>query len=297
VVEVLGLVEVRNVPREEEQDVVGWRTVLAQLYEALPVYGTSAFWRALEAVNLPLEVLAKCVRAAIACEDHQGRNRIVEIIIGRVQPLNEYWAKNILKHISGPADERYALICDLHADLDEKVIRALLDPKQLFWEENFLRCLGFERRHVYRSLMVREGYWCDPHVQRGKRVPRTLLVRLGSVVQQDDGDVYTFDIEDKQAQKRLLAIERTDLFQLVLHLPEKLKAVVLLIFWEGRTEKDAAQILGITDRTVRNRIRSALRLLQDLLEGERAGWVLSGGQPHVIGEKGCLRQYPNGRGK
>jgi DNA-directed RNA polymerase specialized sigma24 family protein len=71
------------------------------------------------------------------------------------------------------------------------------------------------------------------------------------------------------AQKDLLAVEHSDLPRLILDLPDKLKAVVLLIFWEGRTEKDTAVVLGITDRTVRNRLRDALEILRRKLEPER----------------------------
>ncbi|TMD92363.1 MAG: sigma-70 family RNA polymerase sigma factor, partial [Chloroflexi bacterium] len=53
-------------------------------------------------------------------------------------------------------------------------------------------------------------------------------------------------------------------------LPDKLKSVVLLVFWEGKTEKDTARILGISDRTVRNRLRDAFEVLRNALEPERA---------------------------
>jgi DNA-directed RNA polymerase specialized sigma24 family protein len=41
-----------------------------------------------------------------------------------------------------------------------------------------------------------------------------------------------------------------------------------MIFWEGRTEKDAAMILGVSDRTIRNRLREALKSLRVILEIE-----------------------------
>jgi DNA-directed RNA polymerase specialized sigma24 family protein len=40
------------------------------------------------------------------------------------------------------------------------------------------------------------------------------------------------------------------------------------LFWEGRSEKDTAQLLGITDRTVRNRRREALNVLREALDLE-----------------------------
>ncbi|HCF86725.1 MAG TPA: hypothetical protein DEV72_16185, partial [Ktedonobacter sp.] len=74
---------------------------------------------------------------------------------------------------------------------------------------------------------------------------------------------------DENAQKALLAVEHSDLPYFILDLPDKLKSVVLLVFWEGRTEKDTASVLGITDRTVRNRLQDAYEILRNKLEPER----------------------------
>jgi DNA-directed RNA polymerase specialized sigma24 family protein len=43
------------------------------------------------------------------------------------------------------------------------------------------------------------------------------------------------------------------------------------MFWEDRSEKDTARILGITDRTVRNRLREVSKILRSELELEREG--------------------------
>ena len=80
-------------------------------------------------------------------------------------------------------------------------------------------------------------------------------------------------VNDEQAQRALLAVEYADLPRLVLHLPEKLRTVVWLVFWEGRTEKDAARILGVTDRTVRNRLQEALKLLRKFPGMEKGAWL------------------------
>jgi RNA polymerase sigma factor (sigma-70 family) len=147
----------------------------------------------------------------------------------------------------------------------------LLDAKRSFWEENFLHCLRFEQQHTHRTFMLREGHWRDLRMHKGIRIPRTLMIRLDQAVQQEgEAYTYTIDVEDEQAEKTLLSVEQMSVFQYVLQLPEKLKATILLIFWEGRTEKEVARVLGITDRTVRNRIRKALQLLHDLLERESA---------------------------
>ncbi len=126
---------------------------------------------------------------------------------------------------------------DLFADLCERLMRSLMDMKRLFWEENFQHCLRFERQHVYQAFMTREGWWhhqlADGAVTR--RVPRERSESLDQPVRHADGEF---------------------------------KSVIWLIYWEGRTEKDAARILGVSDRTVRNRLQGALKSLRVNLESE-----------------------------
>lgn len=223
---------------------------LAQLHATLPTYGSITYWRIVEELDrhvaLPLEVIVKCIRAASAYGDAAGRNRTLDILFRRIAYSNEHWAHHVLRTARLSESEQALLVHDLYADICEGVIRAIMDPTRLFWEENFLHCLSFERKHVYHTFMRREGRWYS--IKRRDFLPL---------------------VEDEVARTALLTVEQSDIFALIVGLPEKLKAVVLLIFWEERTEKDVAQILGITDRTVRNRLKQALHLLYQKLEPER----------------------------
>lgn len=253
-----------------EQQVAGneRRSILAQSYSMLPDYGSSAFWKVIESTDTPLETLTKCFRVACLYEDDAGRNRLFSSIVRRLQVTNEAWARAVLRTLTVAEDIRTALIGDLCADLYEHLLYALLDSKKHFWEEHFLHCLRFERQHVYKAFMMREGYWHEAQVKRSARVPRTLLTRMDVPVQTNEQTPYALDIEDEQAQNALLAIEQTDVLLLIQRLPAKLKTVLLLLFWEGHSEKEVAQLLGITDRTVRNRKKEALALLRQALENE-----------------------------
>jgi len=269
--EVLGKVESDFASARAENcngEAVTRDAVLSCCCFTLPTYATEAFWRVVEAAETSLEMLVQCLRISVEYEDEQGRNAIFSTIICRIQSGNEHWAASVLKMLTISADERQALLNDLCADLYESLLRALLDTQRSFWEENFLHALQFERRHVYQAFMVREGRWSDREVKQGTRIPRALVMRLDQPLQQNDGDTCVLEIEDERAHKMLLAIETSDLLRLVLLLPVKLKAVVLLLFWEGRSEKDTARVLGITDRTVRNRRREALNLLREALDLE-----------------------------
>jgi RNA polymerase sigma factor (sigma-70 family) len=272
----IGIVEQKFSQIEEDADrgLIRRRIELANVYQTLPEYRSIEFWKIIGEPDikaaLPLEILVRCFRVAIARGDDIGRNRIIEVIFRRTQSSNECWAYHVLNSIHLGPDERNIFVHDLFADLCERVIRALMDRKRLFWEENFQHCLQFERKHTYQAFMTREGRWYHQQVDgtATRRIPRVLIESLDQPVMHSDGELWEPDIEDERAQQALLSVERSDLPLLILQLPEKLKSVIWLIFWEGRTEKDAAQILGITDRTVRNRLREALKSLRDILDSE-----------------------------
>ncbi len=243
--------------------------------DELPAYGSMAFWCIVEATNthtttaLSSEALVKYARLAMALGDDVGRKRILEAIFRRTARSNEHWVKHVLKTLPLCEDERKALSDDLNADLCEAVIRAVIDNKRVFWEENFQHCLSFERKHVYRAFMLREGRWNDLHIQKGVRIPRAMVESLDQPIQEPDGAIHEWYIEDELAAQALRAVELADLPLLVLHLPDTLKLVILLIFWEGRTEKETARVLKISDRTVRNRLHNALKILHSKLTSER----------------------------
>ena len=82
-VKVLGIVgQAISHPEEGDESnvaVVERRSAFAVVYNALPAYGSDAFWCAVEEPGKPLEVLVRCVRVAVARGDNTGRNCIIEI--------------------------------------------------------------------------------------------------------------------------------------------------------------------------------------------------------------------------
>ncbi len=241
----------------------------SQMYSySLPDYDSSAFWEVIERSETSLETLVKWFRIACLYEDERGSDRLLTVIVLRTQANNEAWARAILRTLAVAEDVRVALVSDLCADLYECLLRALRDQKKHYWEEHFWHCLRFERQHVYKAFMMREGYWHMPQVKQSTRVPRRLLMRIDEPLETHEQMLTTLDIEDEQAQNALLAMEQQDMLLLVEHLPPKLKGVLLLLFWEGLTEKEVAQLLKITDRTVRNRKREAFTLLRQALVNE-----------------------------
>ena len=256
-----------------EQAFAQRRTHLAQLFATLPSYGSPAYWYKLEESDmhlaLPLEVLVKCIRLSVLCRDRAGQKRTFEIVFRRIAASNIGWVQNVLRTSHFSVNEQALLMHDLYADICECIIRAVIDPTRLFWEENFSHCLNYERKHVYQTFMRREGRWHNDGNPASKHVSYQSSRSIDQSEQVRKRKVRIPVIEDEVARQALLAVEQSDIPALVIGLPAKLKAVVLLIFWEDRTEKDTANILGITDRTVRNRLKRALLLLHQKLEQER----------------------------
>lgn len=248
------------------------RQAFAHQYSALPVYGSLPYWHVVEENDtmfaLPLEVLVRCLRVSIARGDVEGRNRIMTCIIRRTQKDNQWWATYAINTLYIPANERREVVRDLFADLYERVIRSLIDADKTFWEENFYHCLRFERMHVFQIFLMREGWWKK---QQSERIPRNLIESLDAALRYSGEEHYDVAIEDELAQKAMLAVELSDVPLLLLRLPEYLQTVLVLHFWEGKTAKDIATLLDITDRTVRNRLQHALHLLRSELAQEREG--------------------------
>lgn len=262
----MELTDAVSADREHEQRLLHRRASLQATYEALASGDDSAFWRSAEAPDLPLEVLVRCVRACRSPDSVSRQRRLIEIIIRRTQHENECWAASLLAHLPLYQDERHMLIGDLCADLYECLVRALLDSERHFWEEHFYHCLRYERQHVYRAFMVREGRWRGREVAQGSRVPRTLMLSLERPPCLDDSSKPYLELEDHEAERMLRSVETNTLLSLVLLLPASLRMILLLLFWQELTEKEVARILNITDRTVRTRKRQALEQLRQTLQ-------------------------------
>ena len=249
------------------------RARLAGLYRTLPPYGSAEFWHLLErdeeAQTLPLEVLVRVLREeAMARGDTQAQRRIFAVIIARLQCSNEQWIHAVLSGERLLSGERQALAADLYADLCEQLLRAFLDPNQRFWEEAFHHCLRFARRHVYKSFMSREGYWRKTTSGPGQRIPRTLLESLERV-QREKKREDEWDVPDERAEQAFLLVEQKEIAALLSRLPVHLRTVVWLVFWEDCSMKRVGELLGISDRTVRNRLRAALAQLRRVLVAEQ----------------------------
>ncbi|GER92027.1 hypothetical protein KDW_61890 [Dictyobacter vulcani] len=247
-------------------DVNQRRSHLLKVFESLPTYDSQDFWPTVEQTDFPREVLVKSARVARQMQLEAIGKKLASIIIIRSSAKNEFWAKSIARKCYGLGwDEQRNMGLDLCADLNEAILKAVQDVQRHFWEENFVHCLNYERMHVYRSFMLREGRLNTAHVEKSRRVPRSLMYRLDDMVAYSDALHNPYEIEDEQAYAIFHAIDSSFLVDIVKRLPKRLAEVVLLSYWEDKTEKDIASRLGVSDRTVRNRLQVAIRVLSQAL--------------------------------
>jgi RNA polymerase sigma-70 factor (ECF subfamily) len=81
---------------------------------------------------------------------------------------------------------------------------------------------------------------------------------------QDDGDLpepkQTEPAEDQW-------IRRADLVSALDHLPEPIREVVLLRYFQGMEQAEIAAVVGIPQGTVKSRLHRGIRMLRDRLKG------------------------------
>jgi RNA polymerase sigma factor (sigma-70 family) len=74
--------------------------------------------------------------------------------------------------------------------------------------------------------------------------------------------------KEKFAGEPATLAEWTEFHNKVEQLPDAEREVFNLLWYEGLSQIDAAKILGVTDRTIKNRWRNAKMLLKNILDGE-----------------------------
>jgi len=232
------------------------------------IYNAAAFWAFANDRKTPLELLVKILRSDIFNDDKRTRDDLFEIINKRICSDNERWAYQKVKSLQVSYEERQFLLHDLCADLDFAIYRSLIDKTKYYWEEKFSTSLYFERKHVFSRFIQYECFWKPGHVKQGVRIPRIQMVSIDKMMQDIYGLDFSLDIEDSQVQRMMESVELSHVRQCVLKIPYHLRVVVYLMHWNGRSRKEIAQLLHVSDRTVRNRLHAAYDLLRDALTAE-----------------------------
>lgn len=75
-----------------------------------------------------------------------------------------------------------------------------------------------------------------------------------------------YPLEEKAAERE----DYSDLYQAIIRLPQDIRICVTLYYMEGYSVKEVADLLEVTESTVKNRLARARRRLRDDLEPEVA---------------------------
>ena len=77
----------------------------------------------------------------------------------------------------------------------------------------------------------------------------------------EDGVPLVDQVADASAQDAFDQAELSDLLALVMTLPADQRMIIFDRFWDGLPQEETAEKLGISDRMVRNRLKTILRNL------------------------------------
>ncbi len=261
---------------DTQEDVYAQRRAqLEAQFDALPPVGSGDYWRRIEeptaARRLPLEVLARCLRERRATGAYPNAERIMNVILRRVQSQVRKWSW----HIAGQA--RSGMKPELQQDLEQecyvKLWEELTDDVDdetfllTHFEAAFLRL----RQHVAHYAMEKAGDWQRPGVEKPTRVPRSEIDSL-QAASESESDVSLGDqLEDTSAQAAFRQADISDLLEKVRELPEDQRTVVIDRFWENLTQDETAAKLGVSPRMVRYLLKKALRELGVRYSGGEEG--------------------------
>lgn len=164
-----------------------------------------------------------------------------------------------------PALLRYAVMLTGDPHLAQDVVQETMVRAQLKWR----RVARADRPELYVKRMVTNQYlgW-----RRGAWFRRTVLRdEVG------DGQAAAPGPDPAEA-----SAERDEMWARLSRLPRRQRAAVVLRFYEGLTDTEIADVLGVAAGTVRAHISRALATLRDGLLADRTESVLvraGGGRP------------------
>jgi RNA polymerase sigma factor (sigma-70 family) len=245
------------------------RAQLEALFHELPPPGSADYWRRIEEPvaeqRLPLEVLARCLRERIATGVGEDAGRIFNVIVARIKRNVGWWAGSIASQArSGTGSQESE---DLEQECYKAIWEELVGKPRTFLLESFSHGLERIRQHVAHSEMRRSGEWKRKGVEKPTRIPREALESLQAEQDNESDPSHGSQAIDTTAQDAFDLADYSDLLGQVDRLSREDRAVINGLFYDGRTQAEIAAELGVTDRTIRNRLKAILKELRRRYEG------------------------------
>lgn len=80
--------------------------------------------------------------------------------------------------------------------------------------------------------------------------------------------VLTEEMEEQKAEPQMDTVGKMDLYHAIQTLPDQLRSIVILRFFEDMKLADIAEIMSAPESTIKTRLRSALKQLFNKMEGD-----------------------------
>jgi RNA polymerase sigma factor (sigma-70 family) len=241
------------------------RDELDTQFTALPPVGTDEYWQSIEGAGaqqaLPLEILACCFRDRLGEGAATDAERIFKVVLRRVQSPTQRWAEAIASRARTRMKRELAE--DLEQECYMKLWEELAGNGPTFLLVHFAFAYGRLQGHVAHEVMEQAGEWQRRAVKRPTRIPVGQMVNLHAGAE-DEGEVPLDEqLADPSAQDAVDRAELSDLPALVMTLTTDQRMIILDRFWRGRPQEETAAELGISDRMVRNRLKTILGKLSE----------------------------------
>ena len=200
---------------------------------------------------------------AAATTDSQLLNCISRYQVGDAAALNELigrayermrgLTRKLLRTF--PAVRRW----DETDDVLQNVWLRLLNTLQKTPPGSVREFFALSARAVRRELLDLKRHYCGPE---------GMAAHHSTNAGRDSGQTPRYDRADDACEPSRLA-EWFEFHERVDQLPDHLRAVIDLVYYHGATQAEAAEVLGVTVRTVRNRRDAALLKIREAFRGER----------------------------
>ncbi len=253
----------------EEQDefYTARRAAFEQQFQELPAAGTALYWSKIEqpaeGAAIPPEVLSRCFRERWKAGKEQDAVRIFRVILLSAQPLVQSRAKQYVRQ--SPGGEALRLNEDIESEASIALWKELITDRPTFLVENFQHALRRIVQHAAHSVLEKEGLWKAPDVKQPTRIPAGQRKRIDAPTDREDPDAPAPDLADPglmtpEDQEIIL-----DLRNAIQQLDLDARMLLYWYFYCGYTQQEIADKLGVTDRTVRNRIENLVKTLRKYL--------------------------------
>jgi RNA polymerase sigma factor (sigma-70 family) len=236
----------------------------------LPAVGSADYWRLIEAADahppLPLELLARCLHERHAAAANEDADRIFTVLLRRIQSQTQQWAWAIARQA------RAGMAPQLREDLEQeaylKLWEELTDEGPTYLFESFPTAYMRLRQHVAQRLMEKAGERQRPGAETPTRIPRAQTESLQRQLAGADDVALGDRLADTAAQADYDRAELSDLLKAVEELPLEERTLILDRYWDGVSQEETAEKLGISPRMVRYRLKVILRKLRIRYHGD-----------------------------